>query len=340
MPRESKRLRRSSPAQLAAVCAGVWLLCVCACATESSDPLEDGASGSVADRAGTSGSGGAPASTAGKPGGGVTTGGTSGKAGAASMAGAAGSATAGAGGKASGGASAGGAGGTTGGGGNGNVAGKAGATQGGSSSGTGGGGNGAGGGSGGGATCGTGVAFCDDFEDHNANGWTKSGGTWTVLADGGDWVYEGGNGSEEAYAGDVAWTDQTVEANVKVISFGGTSDSYRAGIMARRSGGSSFYVFALGADGNLTLRKSTSTPSGSSGTCAPIAAGIDGTAWFTLKMTVSGPASSVRIRTYLNGTLKHDCTTTSSTVVSGQAGLLTYGSNTVAHFDDVSVTTP
>ena len=188
--------------------------------------------------------------------------------------------------------------------------------------------------------CASGIAFCDDFEDHNANGWTKSGGTWTVVDDGGDWVYEGGDASEEAYAGDAAWTNQTVEANVKVIGFGGTGDSYRVGIVARRSGASSFYVFALGADGNLTLRKSTSTPSGSSGTCGALPAGISATAWFTLKMTVSGAAGAVQIRTYLNGALKHDCLTTSSTVASGQAGVLTYGSNTVAHFDDVSVTTP
>jgi hypothetical protein len=108
------------------------------------------------------------------------------------------------------------------------------------------------------AMCGASVVFCDDFEDGNSTGWTKSGGTWSVIDDAGDSVYQGGNASEESYAGEAAWTDQTVEANVKVASFGGTSDSYRAGIMARHSGSSAFYVFALGGDGNLTLRSGIS----------------------------------------------------------------------------------
>jgi hypothetical protein len=223
----------------------------------------------------------------------------------------------------------------------GGAGGKASGGTGGSSSGGGGaGGGGSGAGGSGSAVCDNGVAFCDDFEDQNANGWTKSGGTWTVVQDAADWVYAGGNGSEEAYAGDGAWTDQTIEANVKVVSFGGTSDSYRAGIMARRSSGSNFYVFALGGDGKLTLRKSTSTPSGSTGACAALAAGVDTTGWFTLKMAVTGNAGSVRIQTFINDQPKHDCTTTSSPLTQGQVGVLTYGSGTVAHFDDVTVTTP
>lgn len=341
MIRETQRFRRSSSAHSGATWPWVLVLSAAACAAETNEPLQEGASGSLGNEAGTSGSGGASASTGGKTSagaggaatGGAALGGTSGKAGGANAAGTAGANAAGSGGKASGGTASGGAGGASAG--MGNTGGKAGAGQAGSSSG------GSGGSSGGGsATCANGVAFCDDFEDHNANGWTKSGGTWTVVDDGGDWVYEGSASSEEAYAGDAAWTDQTVQANVKVMAFGGTSDSYRAGIMARRSGASSFYVFALGADGNLSLRKSTSTPSGASGTCGAVAAGIDGKSWFTLKMTISGAAGAVQIRTYLNGALKHDCLTSSSTVAAGQAGVLTYGSSTVAHFDDVSVTTP
>lgn len=337
MIRKTQRLRRSSSVPWT----WVWLLSIVACAAETSEPLQGGASGSLGNEGGSSGSGGAAVSTGGKAAAGTASSGgaaagASSKAGGANAAGNAGAATAGAGGKASGGTAAGGAGGVSAAG-AGNTAGKAGAGQAGSGGGTGGGGSGTGGSS---AMCATGIAFCDDFEDHNATGWTKSGGTWTVVDDGGDWVYEGSAASEEAYAGDVGWTDQTVQANVKVISFGGTSDSYRAGILARRSGASSFYVFALGADGNLTLRKSTSTPSGASGTCGPLAAGIASSGWFTLKMTISGAVGAVQIRTYLNGTLKHDCLTSSSTVASGQAGVLTYGSNTIAHFDDVSVTTP
>lgn len=331
-----------------------------ACASETNDAASDAEVGAAANASGGGGAAGAAS-----PGGGVATGGSGAKAGAggssssgggssggtsassggAGGTGTSGSATAGsssggnhAAGNASGGTNAAGsaAAGTNAGG-----SAAAGTSAGGSASGGGGAGMaGAIQGGSGNAPCDGAAVFCDDFEDGNSTGWTKSGGTWAIVDDAGDGVYQGGNGSEESYAGDTAWTDQTVEANVKVTSFGGTSDSYRAGIIARRNGSSNFYAFAIGGDGNLTLRKSTSAPSGSSGTCGAIASGIDATKWFTLKMSVSGAAGSVKIKTYLNGVLKHDCTTTSSTVASGSAGVLTYGSSTVARFDDVSVTTP
>jgi hypothetical protein len=342
MTREHQVSRPSSTWQGRATLQRCCWLCVAVvgCATETTDhPAGDDESSS---RGGSSSVGGS------KSGGTSGLGGTKPVGGGGTSAGGAAGVTAGG---ASAGSTAGGSktAGTSGTGGSGGNA-SAGGGTGGSSSGAGGktsGGTGGSGGAGGGgnggsgsAMCDDGVAFCDDFEDQNANGWTKSGGTWSVVQDAADWVYAGGNGSEEAYAGDATWTDQTIEANVKVVSFGGTSDSYRAGIMARHTGSSSFYVFALGGDGKLTLRKSTSAPSGSTGTCAALAAGVDTNAWLTLKMSVTGNAGSVRIQTYINGQPRHDCTTTSSPLAQGRVGVLTYGSGTVAHFDDVSVTTP
>lgn len=179
-----------------------------------------------------------------------------------------------------------------------------------------------------------GFVFCDDFEDASADGWTTSGGTWAVVSDT-SWVYQGGNGSQEAVAGQQSWTDQTVEARVKVVSFGGNTDSYRVGILARYTGSSNFYALAVGADGNLTLRKSTSQLSG----CDPVASGIDPSAWFTLKLEVSGPASAVQIRTYINDTLAQECAVTDG-LASGQVGVVTYGSSTDGQFDDIRVSTP
>ena len=53
----------------------------------------------------------------------------------------------------------------------------------------------------GGTGC-AGYAFCDDFEDGNADGWTPSGGTWSVITDGSH-VYQGGNGNSMSLAGPV-----------------------------------------------------------------------------------------------------------------------------------------
>jgi hypothetical protein len=62
-------------------------------------------------------------------------------------------------------------------------------------------------------------------------------------------------------------------------------------------------------------------------------------AWHTLKLEVSG-STTVHLRTFLDGTLVHDCTSTSDTVVAGTAGTYVYGSNTIVEFDDVKVSTP
>jgi hypothetical protein len=182
--------------------------------------------------------------------------------------------------------------------------------------------------------------FCDDFEDLIADGWSTSGGTWAVMEDGDNNAFEGGGASEEALAGEGSWADQTVEARVRVVAFGGDSDTYRAGIVARYASSSAYYAFALGGDQALTIRRSTGAPSGSSGACAAVSTSIDPNEWFTLKLRVTGPGGNVRLRTYLNGTLIHDCTTTATTTASGKVGVLTVGSGTTARFDDVKVSLP
>jgi hypothetical protein len=129
-----------------------------------------------------------------------------------------------------------------------------------------------------------------------------------------------------------------VEAKLKV-DFSGSSDSYRSGIIARHAGSSSFYAFALGGDGKLTLRRSTSMlTSNVTGTCNAVTAGIDGSEWFTLRMEVTGAPGSINIKTFLNDMAVHDCTSTSasSAPASGPGGVMTYGTTT-ASFDDFSV---
>ena len=196
------------------------------------------------------------------------------------------------------------------------------------------------GGSGGGPTCSTaGLALCDDFEDGNAAGWTTTGGTWSVITDQ-SYVYAGGSGSFNATAGS-GWGDQTVEARIKILQFGGSGSSYRAGILARNAQGTNFYALSLDAAGDVRLLRGSSSPSGASGTCDAVASGLSAVTnvWVKLRLQVSG-SGSVRLRSWLNDAPVHDCTTTSSTIPTGNAGLMTYGSSTRAEFDDVRVSTP
>jgi hypothetical protein len=56
---------------------------------------------------------------------------------------------------------------------------------------------------------------------------------------------------------------------------------------------------------------------------------------------IAGAPGSIRITTYLDGVLQHNCTTTATSVpASGSIGVLTYGAGTVAMFDNVTASSP
>ena len=62
--------------------------------------------------------------------------------------------------------------------------------------------------------------------------------------------------------------------------------------------------------------------------------------WYTMQIRVAGTGNNVVITTYFDGTLIHDCHTTSATLPSGAIGTYVYGPNTIAEFDDVRVSVP
>src|SRR5262245_44934861 len=204
---------------------------------------------------------------------------------------------------------------------------------------------GAGGGAGSGGAAGRGGSggncpgvFCDDFEDGDANGWVPIGGTWSVVGDGSS-VYRGANGPGNSIAGAATWTDQTVEARVKVVQFGNTKAGFRAGVIARYANTTSFYVFLYDGRGALRLLKDGDLPPSHAGACAKIDANLTAGSWHTLKLVVSG-STTVRLQTFLDGAPIHDCTSSSGAVPAGAVGSYVYGSNTIVEFDDVMVSTP
>ena len=74
--------------------------------------------------------------------------------------------------------------------------------------------------------------FTDDFQDGDAAGWSKSGGSWSVVTDDSLVYRQSSTGADaKAQAGDPGWADQTVQARVKPTGFNGT-DRF-AGVLAR-----------------------------------------------------------------------------------------------------------
>ena len=170
------------------------------------------------------------------------------------------------------------------------------------------------------------TAFSADFESGNTNGWSKSGGSWSVVADGTQTLRQTNAGSENArvFAGESSWSNYTVTARVKPLSFG--SGGF-AGLLARSKSSTTFYRLAL-LPGQAQLQAVNSGSVTVLGTASrTVATG----SWYTLALTVNGSTISGTVDGAAVGSAS------SSVAATGRIGLQTgYAS---AGFDDVRVDT-
>jgi hypothetical protein len=170
------------------------------------------------------------------------------------------------------------------------------------------------------------TVFSADFESGSTSGWSKSGGTWSIVSDGSGTLRQTNAGSENAreFAGDTSWTDYTVSARIKPLSFG--SGGY-AGLLARARSATTFYRLALLPSG-VQLQ---AVNSGSVTVLASSSRTVSTNAWHTASITTSGSTISASF----DGTPVGSGT--SSVTASGRIGLQT--SYASAGFDDVTVST-
>ncbi|NUT36995.1 MAG: polysaccharide lyase family 1 protein [Hamadaea sp.] len=106
-----------------------------------------------------------------------------------------------------------------------------------------------------GAAANAATLFSDDFADGNANGWSTSGGTWSVTS--GAYTQSGSSASAKALAGNTAWTTVTVSAKVRPTTFG-SSGSRGIGVAARAQSTSNFYALVLTSTA-VQIRKGATT---------------------------------------------------------------------------------
>ncbi|MEU7979866.1 right-handed parallel beta-helix repeat-containing protein [Micromonospora sp. NPDC049081] len=169
------------------------------------------------------------------------------------------------------------------------------------------------------------TVFSDDFTDGDTAGWSKSGGTWTVVTDGSPAVRQSNAGSENArlFAGSSGWTDYLVQARVKPLSLG---TGGQVGLLARASGATRYYRLALLPGNQVQLQ---AVNGGAVTVLAGIVHPVTTGTWHTLVVEVVG--STVRGR--VDGVFVGEVT--SSLIGAGRIGLQTaYAS---ASFDDVLV---
>ncbi|GAA3455414.1 DUF1080 domain-containing protein [Dactylosporangium matsuzakiense] len=169
--------------------------------------------------------------------------------------------------------------------------------------------------------------FSATFEDGSTSGWSKSGGTWSVVTDGSRVLQQSNAGSENAreFAGDSSWTDYTVQASVKPLSLG--SGGFAA-LLARSTSSTTFYRLALLPGNSVQLQ---AVSSGSVTVLATRSQTVSTGSWYTLAITAGGASISASV----NGTTVG--TVSSGAIAKGRIGLQTAYSS--ASFDNVTVTT-
>ncbi|GGN13917.1 pectate lyase [Actinoplanes campanulatus] len=165
--------------------------------------------------------------------------------------------------------------------------------------------------------------FTDDFDDGDADGWSRNGGAWSIVTDGTPAYQQTSTGANaRALAGTTTWTDYSVRARVKQIG-AGTS----AGVAARAQSTSQYYTLVI-AGGAAQLQR---VSGGTATTLATAVVGGSAGTWRTLALDVRGSA----LTGYVDGAAVVRAADT--TFVRGRIGLVT--SYAAAVFDDVAVDT-
>jgi hypothetical protein len=209
------------------------------------------------------------------------------------------------------------------------------------------------------------LAYCEDFEDGNANGWTQlNPGTpanWTVVSSAAP-VFPSSDVFRQTvstdadfrfnYASGAAggpWGDQTVTAWIKPTVYqGGTGDvNHKAGICARFNGGGSqlnstgycLYLRADGISGSGRLQM-MEKPAGAANAAGllEVTAGVPAFpvgSWYKVTLKATG-TSTVTLTGYINDVQLIQVTDSSAPFMAGYPALATKGAQ--AEWDDIAVT--
>lgn len=299
---------------------------VASCAKAEDSPLADqGGDGDAGDgnggNGGSSATGGSAGTTGGSSTGGSSTGGSAGRGGASS-----------------GGSS--GKGGSTSSGGSAGASGSSSITYGCLGSGEGGEGGASGGapGEAGAGGAGPSTLFLDDFDDGDADGWTPTSESWSVVVDGSGVYQQSDADSTSQYISAVTgtcWADQVVEARVKIVDWNGNSTSNAAGLFARYVSAQTHYFVGMNSGNNGELfigKRAGSTSNAPERIAQQNDMDWETDTWYTLRLEVVGTS----LKAYLDDTLMLE--TTDEQITSG--GVAVGARHVNVRFDDVKVTAP
>ncbi|MGG1515452.1 S-layer homology domain-containing protein [Paenibacillus oryzisoli] len=168
------------------------------------------------------------------------------------------------------------------------------------------------------------ILFSDDFEDGNSTGWSKSSGTWGVLADNDTQALTQKASTTAFITAGESWTDYMYEAKMKLP----ISDS-NAGIIFRVKDSNNYYMYRINSSSKkLELFKAVDGVLTNVSSSAFTAVTKQ---WYTVKVIIQGNI----IRGYVDGELKTVWTNPVTELTEGKIGFRTTTANVL--YDDVSV---
>src|SRR5690349_17449590 len=98
------------------------------------------------------------------------------------------------------------------------------------------------------------TVFGDTYADGDANGWSRSGGSWSVGTDGFPVLRQSSTSANaRILAGATSWTDYTLQARVKPITFGASDRT--VGVAARVQSSTAYYALVLTGGGAAQLQR-------------------------------------------------------------------------------------
>ncbi len=164
--------------------------------------------------------------------------------------------------------------------------------------------------------------FSDNFDDGNADGWTVSGGSWSVSS--GAYQQTGTSSDARARAGTATWANYTVSVRVRANAFNGANRF--VALLARAQSNTSYYYVALRSNNTVELKKLVN---GSATTLASTSVSVSIGTWYTLSLRVEGSTLTSQV----NGA--STLTASDGQYSTGQVGVATF--NASATFDDINV---
>ncbi|MFC8848252.1 MULTISPECIES: pectinesterase family protein [unclassified Micromonospora] len=167
--------------------------------------------------------------------------------------------------------------------------------------------------------------FSDDFTDGDTAGWSKSGGTWSVVADDSPALQQAKASTDNArlFAGTSTWTDYTVQARVKALTL--PADGAVA-LLARASGATTYYRLALLPGNQVRLE---AVRSGAATTLGTLSRTVATGTWYTLRIEATGST----VRGWVDGVQVGSGT---GGIATGRIGVQTRYAT--ARYDDVTAT--